>query len=51
MLKERHIDIRRPVVQNVLRFRSQVSHIVRQYLNNNGTYNIRNILILLSFHS
>ena len=36
MLKERHIDIRRPVVQNVLRFRSQVSHITRQYLNKNG---------------
>ena len=36
MLKERHLDIRRPVVQQVLRFRSSVSNIIRRYLDKNG---------------
>ena len=48
MLKERHLDIRRPVVQRVLRLRSHVSGIIRQYLNKNGE---NYIITLVVYHA
>lgn len=39
-LRNRFIDLRRPEIQRKLRFRSQITHYIRNYLENNGFIDI-----------